>query len=208
METSQKAGAGTQFRTSPQGRPLADPPRPLPAGSPLSAGLERGVPHESPPGGAVATTDTAGVPGHSARTFLESHLHAWGCPHPGAPAAPQGPRDEPREGGSGPDPAFHWLCSLHKLGEYSVAPLKRQVQGPPGAVERTRPWVTGPGPTQGGWDHQRDTSWEGPGRNGDSGSWLHSVWFNKPSQDFPCGPAAKTLSSQCRGLRVDPWSGN
>ena len=29
-----------------------------------------------------------------------------------------------------------------------------------------------------------------------------------PSQDLSCGPAAKTLSSQCRGLRFDPWSGN
>ena len=26
--------------------------------------------------------------------------------------------------------------------------------------------------------------------------------------DFPGGPVAKTLRSQCRGLRFDPWSGN
>ena len=27
-------------------------------------------------------------------------------------------------------------------------------------------------------------------------------------RDFPGGPAVKTLLSQCRGLRFDPWSGN
>ena len=26
--------------------------------------------------------------------------------------------------------------------------------------------------------------------------------------DFPGGPVAKTLHSQCRGPRFDPWSGN
>ena len=28
------------------------------------------------------------------------------------------------------------------------------------------------------------------------------------SRDFPGGPVAKTLHSQCRGPRFDPWSGN
>ena len=27
-------------------------------------------------------------------------------------------------------------------------------------------------------------------------------------RDFPGGPVAKTLSSQCRGPRFDPWSGS
>ena len=27
-------------------------------------------------------------------------------------------------------------------------------------------------------------------------------------RDFPDGPVAKTLSSQCRGPGFDPWSGN
>ena len=27
-------------------------------------------------------------------------------------------------------------------------------------------------------------------------------------RDFPGGPVAKTLHSQCRGPRFDPWSGN
>ena len=27
-------------------------------------------------------------------------------------------------------------------------------------------------------------------------------------RDFPCGQVAKTLLSQCRGPRFDPWSGN
>ena len=26
-------------------------------------------------------------------------------------------------------------------------------------------------------------------------------------QDFPCGPVAKTLCSQCRGPGFDPWTG-
>ena len=26
--------------------------------------------------------------------------------------------------------------------------------------------------------------------------------------DFPDGPVAKTLCSQCRGLTISPWSGN
>ena len=26
--------------------------------------------------------------------------------------------------------------------------------------------------------------------------------------DFPAGPVVKTLSSQCRGPRFNPWSGN
>ena len=28
------------------------------------------------------------------------------------------------------------------------------------------------------------------------------------NRDCPGGPAAKTLCSQCRGPRFDPWSGN
>ena len=28
------------------------------------------------------------------------------------------------------------------------------------------------------------------------------------SWDFPCSPVAKTVHSQCRGLRFNPWSGN
>ena len=27
-------------------------------------------------------------------------------------------------------------------------------------------------------------------------------------RDFPAGPVVETLSSQCRGPRFDPWSGN
>ena len=30
----------------------------------------------------------------------------------------------------------------------------------------------------------------------------------KEPRDFPSGPVAKTLSSQCRRLGFDPWSGN
>ena len=30
----------------------------------------------------------------------------------------------------------------------------------------------------------------------------------KEPRDFPGGPVAKTLSSQCRWLGFDPWSGN
>ena len=30
----------------------------------------------------------------------------------------------------------------------------------------------------------------------------------KNSEDFPGGPVARTLCSQCRGPRFDPWSGN
>ena len=33
-------------------------------------------------------------------------------------------------------------------------------------------------------------------------------WLEKETRDFPGGPAAKTLSSQCRGPRFDPWSGS
>ena len=33
-------------------------------------------------------------------------------------------------------------------------------------------------------------------------------WFSKLSQDFPDGPVAKALYSQCWGPRFDPWSGN
>ena len=31
---------------------------------------------------------------------------------------------------------------------------------------------------------------------------------NKKPWDFPGGPEAKTLHSQCRESRLDPWSGN
>ena len=31
---------------------------------------------------------------------------------------------------------------------------------------------------------------------------------NKKPWDFPGGPVAKTLHSQCSGSRLDPWSGN
>ena len=35
------------------------------------------------------------------------------------------------------------------------------------------------------------------------------VWVTKKaSEDFPGGPVAKILSSQCRGPRFNPWSGN
>ena len=33
-------------------------------------------------------------------------------------------------------------------------------------------------------------------------------WLEKENRDFPGGPAAKTLSSQCRGPRFNPWSGS
>ena len=33
-------------------------------------------------------------------------------------------------------------------------------------------------------------------------------WLKNNNPDFPGGPAAKTLGSQCRGPRLDPWSGN
>ena len=33
-------------------------------------------------------------------------------------------------------------------------------------------------------------------------------WVNGSSRDFPGGPVAKTLHSQCRGPRFSPWSGN
>ena len=153
MELSQTEGGGAQFCTSLKGGRRPDPPRPALAGSPLSTGLVRCMLQKSPPGGAVADIDAPGVPGHSARTFQERHLQELGWPHPRAPATPQGPWEEPREEGSRLDPAFYWLCSLDKLGEHSVVPFKRQVQGPPGAVERALPWVTGPRPARVGWDH-------------------------------------------------------
>ena len=33
------------------------------------------------------------------------------------------------------------------------------------------------------------------------------IAINKMSRDFPGGPEVKTLNSQCRGLKFDPWSG-
>ena len=30
--------------------------------------------------------------------------------------------------------------------------------------------------------------------------------YESTSQDFPGGPVAKTLPSQCRGLQFHPWS--
>ena len=32
--------------------------------------------------------------------------------------------------------------------------------------------------------------------------------INNNSRDFPGSPVAKTLPFQCRGPRLDPWSGN
>ena len=32
--------------------------------------------------------------------------------------------------------------------------------------------------------------------------------FKVSFREFPGGPVAKTLSSQCRGPRFDPWSGS
>ena len=34
------------------------------------------------------------------------------------------------------------------------------------------------------------------------------VFQNPHSWDFPGGPVVKTTHSQCRGPRLDPWSGN
>ena len=34
------------------------------------------------------------------------------------------------------------------------------------------------------------------------------IAINKMSRDFPGGSVVKTLNSQCRGLKFDPWSGN
>ena len=33
------------------------------------------------------------------------------------------------------------------------------------------------------------------------------VWLERQGKGFPDGPVAKTLRSQCRGPRFDPWSG-
>ena len=33
-------------------------------------------------------------------------------------------------------------------------------------------------------------------------------WFQSTFLDFPRGPVFKSLGSQCRGDRFDPWSGN
>ena len=41
-----------------------------------------------------------------------------------------------------------------------------------------------------------------------SGSWDYFWFLRVWSWDFPGGPVAKTLCSQCRGLGFDPWSGN
>ena len=41
--------------------------------------------------------------------------------------------------------------------------------------------------------------------------WLYNLYFFdfiKIFWDFPGGPVAETLSSQCRGPRFNPWSGN
>jgi len=35
-----------------------------------------------------------------------------------------------------------------------------------------------------------------------------SLCFKNDHRDFPGGPVAKNLSSQCRGPGFDPWSGN
>ena len=39
---------------------------------------------------------------------------------------------------------------------------------------------------------------------------LHTIQLIKilESKDFPAGPMTKTLQSQCRGSRFNPWSGN
>ena len=44
---------------------------------------------------------------------------------------------------------------------------------------------------------------------------LENIMLNEKSQlkrttywDFPGGPVSKTLCSQCRGPKFDPWSGN
>ena len=44
----------------------------------------------------------------------------------------------------------------------------------------------------------------------ESGRALQRPWsfFSKKWGDFPDGPLAKTLHSQCRGPEFDPWSGN
>ena len=35
------------------------------------------------------------------------------------------------------------------------------------------------------------------------------IWsFKKRHRNFPDGPVAKTLASQCKGLVFNPWSGN
>ena len=36
----------------------------------------------------------------------------------------------------------------------------------------------------------------------------HVAALNLPVGDFPGGPVAKTLCSQCKGLRFKPWSGS
>ena len=49
-----------------------------------------------------------------------------------------------------------------------------------------------------------------PGSVVDAGnSGFTSLFFKKRQfGDFPDGPVAKTLISQCRGAGFDPWSGN
>ena len=37
---------------------------------------------------------------------------------------------------------------------------------------------------------------------------IETVMKNLPTWDFPGGAVDKTLRSQCRGPRFDPWSGN
>ena len=38
--------------------------------------------------------------------------------------------------------------------------------------------------------------------------YLKVCWGKPLLRDFPGGPVARTLSSQCRGPRFDPWSGS
>ena len=35
-----------------------------------------------------------------------------------------------------------------------------------------------------------------------------NILFTSKTEDFLDGPVARTLCSQCRGLRFGPWSGN
>jgi len=36
----------------------------------------------------------------------------------------------------------------------------------------------------------------------------HLLGYKKKHRGFPGAPVAKTMSSQCRGPRFNPWSGN
>ena len=58
---------------------------------------------------------------------------------------------------------------------------------------------------EGGFSEHLDLTYSGLGRTMKERVWVH---ISNLYWDFPGGPVAKTPHSQCRGSRLDAWSGN